>query len=430
MTRLFELQTDRHRWPSGFTSLITNIAGRQQVYLTVSLRTGSRFESEADNGVSHFVEHMLFRGTRRHPSSHELASAFEDLGGTLCAATAADHGSLSIALPAENLLTVIPYVAEVFAAPLLEGIEVERAIIREELLEDLGDDHQLIDGPTLLRNLAFGSDGLGQPIAGPLKNVERFDESTLRLHHARTYVGNHTIASVAGPVDPELTFRALEDAFAPLRQGPELTSHTPHEQRSPRFDYTHYGGSSQSAIHVGFRGPGHRHPLEPALEMLLRVLDDGMSTRLYHRLCDSQGLCYDTSATYEAYADVGLVELEADTAHERAEEVVNEMLALVAELADRGVTEKELESARRRARWHYEALSDDVAEVADSVAVSQMQTGEVETGVRLGQLLDVSLDDVKRVAEMVFSPQGRNVVIVGNAGGSGKKRLQELCLQT
>lgn len=428
MTALAELSTERASWPSGFTSLVTDIPGRARAFLTVLLRTGSRFESPADNGISHFVEHMLFRGTRRHPTSHELASAFEDLGGTLTAATAADHGNLAIALPAENLLAVIPYVAEVFSEPLLTEIEIERAIIREELLEDLGDSEQLVDGPTLLRSLAFGAGGLGQPIAGPLENVERFDENALRLHHARTYVGNHTVASVAGPVDVDAVQRALEEAFAGLRKGPELASFAPSPQDEPRFELTPYAGSSQSSLHVGFRSPGSQHRLEPALEMLLRVIDDGMSTRLYRRLCDSQGFCYDASATYEAFDEVGLVEIEADTAHERADRVLEEILAIVNELAEEGVTSQELERARRRVQWHYQALADDVGEVADTVALSEMQSGEDRPGVRLQKLLSVSRQDVLAVAQTVFCPTARNVVVVGSSGAEREKRFRQLAL--
>src|SRR5262245_33820831 len=94
------------------------------------IRVGSRFESPPENGISHFLEHMLYRCTPRFPAAHEQAVAFEALGGTLLAATAKDYGSLQIAIPPERFLDVLPLLGEVYQEPLMSGIEIERGIVR------------------------------------------------------------------------------------------------------------------------------------------------------------------------------------------------------------------------------------------------------------------------------------------------------------
>src|SRR5690606_22825543 len=156
-----------------------------------------------EDGLSHCLEHMVLRGTKEHPSARLLATACEELGGTLEASTAADHGTLGINVPAESLSAVLPLVAAVYTQPLLRDLEIERGVIREEILEDLGERGEMIDPPTLVRSLAFADNALGFPITGPLENIERFTADELFAHHRRTHVGGGTVVSVSGPVAPE-----------------------------------------------------------------------------------------------------------------------------------------------------------------------------------------------------------------------------------
>lgn len=390
------------------------------------LRTGSRFESKRENGLSHFLEHMLFRGTKEHPTAHRLSAAFEELGGTLDASTAADYGTLGIDVPRENLPAVLPLLAQVFRAPLLNDIEIERGVIREEVLEDLSEDGEMIDPQSLTRSLAFGDSGLGQPITGPLANVERFTQDELRAHHARTYVAGDAVISVAGPMDTEAITRLIENSFSGLPEGPTIQSASPEPQEAPRFCYVKHLGSSQTSVSLSFRCPGARDPLEPAVEMLLRVIDDGMATRLYHELCDKRGLCYSVSGSYEAYDDIGLVELEADTAHDQAPLVLSQMLAVADELASDLISDGEFSRLQKRARWQHEAYLDEPGAAAEFFALAEISQTAKTPAERLEQLLCVTKEDIRRAAAQVFDPRYRNVVGVG---GAKKKLLEEIALR-
>ncbi len=396
--------------------------------LLVYLKTGSRFESAAQNGLSHFVEHMLFRGTSAHPTAHLLATAFEELGGTLDATTAADHGTLGISVPTENLSAVIPLVAEVFQAPLFTQVEIERGIIREEVLESLGENGEVIDPASLARELAFGDTGLGRPITGSLSNVEDFSEAELRAHHARTYIANDAIVSVAGPVDPDQVEKELAAAFSQVPSGTPLRADTVPEQKNPQFLNVTQPGSSQTAVSLSFRCPSHTDTLEPAIDMLLRVIDDGMATRLYHRLCDSRGLCYSVSGSYEAYEDTGLVEFEADAAHERAHEVLCQMLELTTELSSTLVTPAEFERTQKRARWQYDALVDEAVETADFLAMAELTDTARTPQARIEQLLAVTREDIRSAANQVFQSHGRNVILVGRQSRAAQAALKRLAL--
>ena len=159
----------------------------------IQLRTGSRFESREENGISHFLEHMLYRGTPTYPTAHDQALAFESLGGTLVGATAKDFGSLLIAMPPERFLDVLPLLSEVYQEPIFGGIDIERSIVREEILEGLDDAGNLIDANDLIAALAFPDHPLGFPITGLAERLESFDTTRLRRHHQRYYSGATTV---------------------------------------------------------------------------------------------------------------------------------------------------------------------------------------------------------------------------------------------
>lgn len=366
---------------------------------------------------------MLFRGTEAHPTAHALSTAFEELGGSLDASTAADHGTLGIDVPHENLPKVLPLIGEVLRAPMLADLELERGIIREEVLGDLGEDGEMVDPASLLRQLAFENNGLGRAITGPIANIDRFTKEQLASHHRRSYIGRDMVVSVAGPVVVDTLQLELEHCLGSIPTGESLFAESPQPQSRPRFLSVNHPGNSQTSLSLGYRCPGRLDPREPSVEMLLRVIDDGMATRLYHRLCDSRGLCYSASAGYEPYEDCGLIEFEADTGHQRAGEVLEELLRLTEELGAVQVTEAEWSRLQKRARWQHESYLDEQGASADFFAMAAL-TGTAGTPAqRLEQLLDVSREDVRMAAESFFAKEGRSLVCVGNPK---KSRIDQL----
>ncbi|HSC89103.1 MAG TPA: pitrilysin family protein, partial [Polyangiaceae bacterium] len=348
--------------------------------------------------------------------------------GTLSASTSVDNGNLSIAVPPENLSAVLELLADVVQNPLLSELETERGIIREEILEDLDEDGQLVDDRGLVRLLAFPDHGLGRPITGPIENLETFDLARVRSHFAKTYVASGMVLTVAGALDAERVEQEIAAAFSGVPAGSPLAFVPAAEQSERRFRMMQSAGSNQTRLSIAFRAPGEHDPLEPAVEMLLRVIDDGMSTRLYHRLCDSLGLCYDAAASYEAYDETGLVEFGTETAHERAPRVLTEILSLAEELASSGPNELELERARRRARWQHEAMLDHAGDLGDFLALGELRRVARTPHERLEHLLAVSQADVREAAQRIFGGAGRSVVAVGRAKGAALGKLERLAL--
>lgn len=407
-----ELTRQITTFDNGLTLVVVPMEKVHRVVIDAHLRVGPRYESAENNGVSHFLEHMLYRGTPRHPSSHEQALAFESLGGTLVAATYVDHGTMAIAVPPESLSRALPLFCEVFRSPVFDGMDIEKGIVREEILEGLDESGTDVDPDNLVRQLAFGEHPLGYPITGSIEHVERMTEPLLHEHHGAHYVGDNTVLTVAGPVNAADVEAQVRAGLGPIARGGQPRSPAVPEQTEARFRHVRHQGS-QTAVRVAFRAPGDHDPGEPATEMLLRVLDDGMSTRLYHRICDSRGLCYDVSAAYEAYAEGGLFDIAAESEHERAPEVLDEVFGLMKDLAAQGPTAEELDKAKTRYAWQLQELLDDPAEAAEFFGFG-MLTGVARTPAeRLAELSDVSTEDVRRAAEHMVRRASLSVVTVG-----------------
>ena len=385
----------------------------QRAYVALWARVGSRFETERENGISHFLEHMIYRGTKRVRSAHAVNLSFERLGGSLFASTQVDHGIFSLTLPPESLDEACAAFGEVLSQPAFLDIDIERGIVLEEILEDLDDEGRQVNADNLSRSLIYEEHPLGFTITGSESQVRSFDEAALRRWHERHYTADNAVLAFAGAVDEDVALRLAERDFASLPRGARVASEAPrHAQSKARLKVVD-NVSSQTELRICFRAFAEVHPLRPALDVLMRVVDDGMSTRLYHRLCDARGLCYDVSAGFDGYEDDGIVDVAAGVQHRRVARVAREILAMFEELGREGPTADELDKARRRIAWDARAMGDSAEETAafyaDGLLFARFATPEEH----VAELTRVTAEEVRLAARELATPDRLNVVAVG-----------------
>jgi predicted Zn-dependent peptidase len=397
----------------------------QRATLALYTRVGSRFESEAQNGVSHFLEHMLYRGTERLPNAHAVNRAFERLGGSLYAATQVDYGVFSVSAPAASIAPMVPLLADVLTSPTFRDIDVERGIVVEEILEDLDDEGRDVDADNGSRRLIYDDHPLGFTITGTEAHVRGFTEQNLHVHHRAHYTSANSVLVLAGAFSAEQAI-AWAAPFASMPTGTRKTgAPPPHTQRAPRYALIP-NASSQVELRVSFRAIAERLETRAPMELLLRVLDDGMSTRLYHRVCDELGLCYDVSANFDGYEDDGVFDFAASVNPERSARVVSEIVRLLADLAEHGPTEQELAEAKQRAVWQLEGLCDAPEELAAAYAVPMLFERPETPAEHQARLLAVTREDVRALAARIAQPACLNVVAVGNPIGKERTKLEKV----
>lgn len=386
-------------------------------------RVGSRYESPEDNGLSHFLEHMLFRGTQRYQSSYALNYAIEELGGTLYAETGRDYSLYQISLDPELVPRGIALFGEIMGAPAFSQIELERQIILEEINEDLDEEGKDINLDDLARRVVFPGHALGQKITGPIDNVKRFSEDDVRRHFARFYGARNLLFCVSGPVDEDPVLGAAREAFARMPQGTLAQAEPPADfHAGPVFEYVGVPGS-QTAVQLLFRALPESHPDYVALQALSRIMDDGMSTRLHYTLCDQKGLAYYVNGSIEPFHDAALFEIDGASAHAKFGPLMTEILALCDVFRREAVSDAELTKAKRRYRYDLATAFDDVDAMAGWYGGTELFYPAPQYDDKVARMEAVTAKDVLRAAEAVFQPER---LVVAAAGSLSAKQRRDV----
>lgn len=394
--------------------------------LSFFTRSGSRYESEETNGLSHFLEHMLYRGSQEHPDAHELNLAIESLGGTLDAATHVDFTSYDLSLPVESSEAGLSLFAELLQRPLLRDLRVEKEILREEILEDLNEDGEEIDVDNVSRQLLFREHPLGYSILGPIENIERFGREDLRRHHQAHYTAANSVLCVAGAFDVERISDALRRDFAEMPRGKVVCASPPDTaQVSSRFRYVHDPGS-QTDVRVSFHTPGVCAEDASALLLLARILDDGLSTRVHQLICEQRGLAYDAFAGPDLFEECGVLDFGSSVDHRKVLPLLDATFELLAGLKEQEPSKAEIDKAKRRYLWDLRTVLDDTEGATQFVGPNAL-FGLAEDLQGSGRLITkVSTDELRKVVQSYLRPEQAYITCVGSLSDTQLARIEAL----
>src|SRR5450432_1337127 len=387
-------------------------------------RVGARYETRRTNGLSHFVEHMLFRGSRLFGSSYELNYAIESVGGTLYAETGRDYSLYQIPLHPAEVPRGLEIMGDLFAAPMFSDIELERKIIIEEILEDLDEDGRNVNVDDLSRATIWGAHPLGFPITGPLSNVKRFQTEDVRAHFAEFYGARNMVLCLAGPLSHEKVAPLAAAAFSQLPRGRRARP-LPARVRGagPRFRSLH-NESAQTHVQLVWEGVPDSDRDYVALSALSRILDDGMSTRLHYQICDQKGLAYQVSGGIEPLHDTALLEVDAACAPAKLPALVTEALSLLAGFRTERVRDEDLAKAKRRYRGDIEAGYDDLDGLSGWYGGTELFYKPRSHADRVRRFEAVTADEIQRVARRVLDRRRLTVAVVGSLSPSVARRVR------
>ncbi|HKU45219.1 MAG TPA: pitrilysin family protein [Polyangiales bacterium] len=395
--------------------------------VAVMVKVGARHETARDNGVSHLLEHMLFRGSQRYPSAYALNRAIEELGGTLHGATHADFTLFEVTLPPANVASGIEILGELFMHPSFSELPVEKRIVREEILEYLDEEGREVDPDNISRELMFGTHPLGMTITGSLANLEQLGVNELRSHMLRHYVASNMVLCVSGPVDQRAVLQAALKHFSGLRTGaPSVALPAPRPRATQPGERLRFVSSqgSQTDVRLSFCTFGANDPRYLALELLVRVIDDGMSTRLHRRICEELGLAYEVFATLEPYEEAGVLDLGGAIEHSKAPLFVRSALTLLAELCERPVGKLELDKVKRRYQWQLEASLDDAQALCAHYGQRALLGQDGHIGALREQIASVTAAELRSVAREVLCRERLHVITVGMIDRSQRKAIR------
>lgn len=404
---------ERITLPNGVRVLISEMPEARSVSVAVYVGVGSRSESKLNAGTSHFLEHMVFKGTANRPTASEISQQIEGVGGSVNASTDKEATVFSAFVPARHYLLALDIVADMVRAPLLRESDVdsERNVIVEEIrmYRDQAPDrvHTMID------ELLYPAHPLGWEIAGRESVVLGLTAGGLRDFMAAGYAPSRIVVALAGRLDVAEARRAVEAHFGDLGARPALPMRPAPPAGRLRTKVLAKRGE-QAHVCIGWRGVAQDHPDKYALDVLNAVLGEGMSSRLFLELREKRALTYDVHSYDSNYSDAGHLVIYAGVAPARAAEAVAAALAEVARLRAEPVGDAELSRIRDFAKGRIELRLEHSRGVSSWLAGQELFLGRVHTVDEVCAIIDgVSSADIQRVARLYLKPELAYLAAVG-----------------
>jgi predicted Zn-dependent peptidase len=394
--------------------------------IAIYLKVGSRNDPPGKEGLSHFLEHMLFRGTADYATTLELETAFEVLGGSVNAATDADSTCFYTRIHPRHAVEGLAIFASMLLRPSLSGIEIEKRIITEEALEDTNENGEDINTDNIASKLLWPDHPLGMPTVGTLKSIAEFTDQDLADHLRRYYVPSNAVVTVTGDIDPDKLFSAAERFFSSWQGSPPpAINPVPSGQNGPRSLFVK-DMDSQTALQFAFRSfsrPDHRIT---ASRLIRRILCAGGSSRLLMSLREGHGIAYSVSAGISAYDETGCFSIDLATAPENLTLAVAEVLKETQRLAVEPMDEEELERVKRSYFYDLEYSRDSTYEIGVRYGWGELM--EVFTTLEQDQeeSAAVTVEEIRNTACELFAPNHLNLVAVGPATAATKREIGKL----
>lgn len=419
-----ELNVSRHTMSNGLTLIVVPLNHLHRVHVSLTFNVGSRYETPEVNGVSHFLEHMMFRGTRKYPSLTELAKAFEDIGGNLDGSTGREYTIYETYLPVDRLSQGVERFAEFILKPRLVGVKLERQIILEELKMELNEDGEWVDSDSVSKRLLFDGHQMGQTVLGSPETLKAITSRALRDHYKTYYCAANAVLTVVGRIDaPGQLVSDVERLFAGMPRGeraePEAVSFMELVEEAPQLKVVN-NDALQTEVCLVMQGLPEHDPMFPALEIATRIIDDGLSTRLPRRMIDELGLAYSANGYLEIYRDTSVWSLNVVVSHGKVRRAVDELGEVLMGLLRGPIADDEFERARNRAIWELTALLDSPRSVSSWVSSGDLSEFPFAPTERLARLRSVKKEDLTAALSRVVKPERMWVVLIGRAG----KKLQ------
>jgi predicted Zn-dependent peptidase len=376
---------------------------------------GSRDEDESRAGVSHFLEHLVFKGSRSY-SALEIAEVFDTLGGELNAATARDYTVVYARVMDEHLATALDVMTDMVFAPTLADLDSEREVVLEEIAMVEDTPSELVHD--LVAEAIFGNHPLGRPVLGSAEVIERVTRRTIAAYHRSRYTAENTVVAAAGSVDHDelvtLTERMSAKRAAPPARKPSarppFVSPPPPALRFQRKETEQY--------HVCLGGPGiaRSDRRRFTASILDGILGGSASSRLFQEIREKRGLAYSVYTFGSQYADTGQIGVYVGTREENLNDCLDITAEQIADVASGGVQKSELDRAKENLKGRIMLSMESTSNRMSRLGRSVITDSELLSLDRiLAEIEAVDADAVAQLADVVLAPEKLSLAAIGTS---------------
>ncbi len=407
---------------NGLRVLTVRLPHVQSVSLGFFLDVGSRYESEPLAGASHFIEHMVFKGTERRPTPLDIVDAIEGKGGILGASTGLETTLYWAKVASAHLPEALDVLSDMLLRPRFEpcDVEKERAVISEEISYTLDTPDGLAQ--LIVNQLQWPGHPLGRDVAGTRQSVAELSRDALLDFMACHYRSGRAILGVAGQVEHQQIVALAESSIGDWQAGPRVDwQPAPSGCPGPALDVK-FRNTEQAQLSFSFAALSRGDPDRYALQLLNVVLGEGMQSRLFQKVREELGLAYSVGSFVTSLQDTGAMGFYAGVRPDRAQEAISAIVNELDRLRQEPVPERELAKAIEFVRGRLALSLEDSFAIGSWYAHQQLLGPEVlEPSEVVARFEAVLPGDIQRLAGMIFQMERLNLAVVGPFSENGDR---------
>lgn len=380
----------------------------------VLVGTGSKYEKKELNGISHFLEHMFFKGTKKRPSTTKIAETLDKVGGIYNAFTGEEYTGYFAKVDSAHWELALEWVSDIFFNSLLPEKEIarERGVIIEEI--NMYQDHPMDYISILWPKLLYGDQPAGWPIAGTKESVSKISRHALQLYMKNQYTASNTIVCLAGKIDERAVIKKVKQHFLKIKRGQPFKKPKVVERQIKPECLLQERKTDQTHICLGVRAFNVFHSQKYAQEILGIILGGMMSSRLFIKVRERLGLAYYINTSVESNPDTGFLVTQAGLHNSKAEKGISVILKEYKKISQKKVPKKELQKAKDFAKGKMALLLETSDSQASFFGMQELLKKEILTPEQVYQEIDkITADDILKVAKTIFKPEKLNLALLG-----------------
>ena len=414
--------------PNGLRVITERMPNLRSVSMGVWLDTGSRDETPETNGISHFLEHMVFKGTTTR-SAQQFAREVDAIGGNLDAYTSKETICFSIKVLDTNIPLALDLLSDLVLHPTLaaEDITREQGVILEEIKMDEDNPDYLVH--EIFTQGFWKGDALGRPILGTAKTVSSFSQETVLAEYARRFTPANMLFTAAGNIEHDAFVAQVAQAFASLAASTgEKLARSGAPTTHPHITLKNKKSLEQVQFCLAVPGLPTAHADRYRLYLLNSVMGGGMSSRLFQSVREERGLAYSIYSETSPFRDTGSLAVYAGCAVENTREVLDLTLAEFRRMKAEPVSEEELSRAKEQLKTNMVLGLESSGARMSSLARQQMYYGRFFTVDEITAEVDrVTADDIQKLANDLLRPNALTLTLLGNLGDLKVERATLVC---
>ena len=419
-------EIERASLPNGIRIVTEAMPYVRSVSLGVWIGNGSRIERGPENGISHFVEHMVFKGTKNR-SAEDIARSVDSVGGGLDAFTSKELVSFNTKVLDEHLPIALDVLADLVLNPTFResDIEKEKGVILEEIKME-ADQPEFVLHETFISNFWKGH-GLGKPILGTKDTVKKFGREMLLDYYNRVYAPKNILITAAGNLDHDRIVKLVCEKFAELRENGAPPVDTTPKTHAP---IVMKKKESLEQVHIAIGVPAYplAHELRFPLYVLNTVVGGGMSSRLFQNIREKQGLAYAVYSELNLFSDTGCFTVYAGTAVETAKQVVNSVIQEFRQLKEELIGVDELQRAKDHLKGSLMLSLESTSSRMSNLARQELYFDRFMTlDEMLESIESVNREEVQMIAQEFFRPEAIALAMLGRIGEIEVTREDLVC---